>query len=439
MATITGQKRFLEIDTIAESTPGIQNGDSAENREYAELISGGFQLNESPQFDDIAIEANLDSQPAPQTAGYAPEGTVELVAAPFGGGVPDAQKSWTRFMLDWALKRTSGAIRSHSLTQWNPISGAGFGRLFTGCKCDTLSLNWSNTDRLKNPVLGIKGLFPQKSADSVPSSPTFPTYRHWNFTYIGAQLAGSVFTTYTGSTTFDKTLRNINIEVANGITAGAPGYKYNSGSLVTGISELDESDLAITGSFEIALANATAFFDPMLAGTHGQIRLMGFHPSASKTTLNQSAGFSTANGDDGGAASVQINVTDASIFSVGNVVYIEDASASDPANWIREVLYVSAVNESANMITLNLNGNASLGIANDESIGRGQTFTDGSYIYNLGIQFLIRDFTITGWEPVGGATDKVYQRVTFRAGIYTGSHPTGGANYNHQALGFLVQ
>jgi hypothetical protein len=436
MATIAGLKRFLEIDSVAEAVPGVMNGASAGNLEYAELISAGFNINESPQFDDIAVEANLDAQPAPQTAGFRPEGNVEIVAAPFDAAVPTATQSWMRFIFDWTIARTSGVLDAHTLTQWNPITGSGFGRQVTGCKPNTMNLTWSSTDRLKNPVLGIMGMFPSKSTASVPASPAFPTNRFWNFTYIGAQVSGTAYSTYTGATSADKTLRNVSIDVSNGITQESPGYQYASdGTLITGISELSEGDLEVTGSFERALKNATEFFDPMLAGTTGQIRLVGFHPNASKTTIVDSAGIDTSNASDGGASTITVTVTDASIFTVGNYVYIEDTTASDPDSWKREVLYVQTVNESANTIVLNLNGQDTL----KESIGRGQTFVDGSYIYNLGIQLFIRDFTITGWEPVGGAPDKIYERITFRAGVFTGTHPNEGANYNHPVLGYCVQ
>lgn len=433
MATITGQKRFVEIDSTPEAVEGVENSTSAQNLEYAEVISGGFQLNENPQFDDIAIEANLDAQPAPTSGGFQPEGTLEVVAAPNGGSVPLTGEGWLRFLLDWGMVRTSGALDSHTVTQYYPISGSDFGRRFTGCKINTIDISLSSTDRLKNPVFGIMGMYPFKSPDSTPASPTFPSYRYWNFQYMSAVISGTAFSTYAGGTTTDNTLRNIQIQVNNNIVQERPGYQYTTaGTLISGVGALSEGDLQVTGSFEIALQGAGNIFDRMLAGTNGQIRLMGFHPNSVKTQINQSAGMDTSNSDDGGASTVNVTVDDDTGFSAGDYCYIEDASASNPNSWVREVLCLSTTAEDS--LTFKLDGDDSL----KESIGRGQTFTDDSYIYSLGIQLLLRDIAITGWEPVGGARDKVYQRVTFRAGVYSGDHPTEGANYNHPILGYMV-
>ena len=117
--------------------------------------------------------------------------------------------------------------------------------------------------------------------------------------------------------------------------------------------------------------------------------------------------------------------------------HIEDDSAADPADWIREVLYVNSVADTD--LTLELDGRTDDTIAGRESVGRGQDFTDNSRVYSLGCQLLIREFSITDWEPVGGATDTIYQRVPFKAGGWTGTHPDEGASFEHPALGYLVR
>jgi hypothetical protein len=168
---------------------------------------------------------------------------------------------------------------------------------------------------------------------------------------------------------------------------------------------------------------------------------MGFHPDSSMSRVNATAGFATLNGNQtGGASFVDVPVLDTTIFEAGDVVYIEDDTDSDPANWVREVLHVISVNSTASTIRLNLNGqDTGGGASNYESVGRGQSFADNSRIYNRGIQFLIREFTITDWEPVGGVKEKIYQRIPFRVGSWVGQHPNQGAGFEYPAVGYLVR
>ena len=159
MASITGQKRFLEIDTTAEAVPGVAN-DPLTSAKYPEMPSGGSAgMREGAQFDNVEVEANRDAQPAPTAAGFMPGGPLMIVPAPY-----DTTRGigWFRWLLDWTLLRSSGVLNSHTITEYNPIASVSFGRRWAGCKPDTLGLAWGATNRMSVPTIGVKGMFPSK-------------------------------------------------------------------------------------------------------------------------------------------------------------------------------------------------------------------------------------------------------------------------------------
>lgn len=432
MGSITGQKRFLAIDTTPEAVPGVEN--SSPTEKCAEVVSGGVTVKETPQYDNQEVEANLDSQPAEQRSHFEPQGGVELYAAPYDSTLG---MSWMKFLLDWTFLRTSGVQRAHTVKHYYPIGTPdSFGRRFTGCKVDTFSIAWGRDNRMKNPSISIRGMFPDRIADGdVPTSPVFPTSRAWNFTYMGCQIGNSAWSGYTGPATIEKLLRELTIENKNSLEAGAIGRRYDSSNnIVLGLDSVDEGTPELTGSFDIQLQNGTDWYQKFLDAGGGSIRILGFHSDSIRTSINNVGGYSTTNTDDGGSSTLAMVVSDSTGFEAGTVVYIEDTTDPDPANWLREVLYVISVDSGTDTLTLDLDG-----AVNAESIGRNQAFSNGSKVFNTGIQLLVRDFSITDWDVDGGAKDKLYEKVPWKASQYQGDHPTEGSNYLYPALGYLVR
>ena len=415
MVQIQGQSRWLRVDTAAETTPGVANG--SQTIRNAELASGGFGLNANAVYDDAQIEGNRSAQPSFDKAGFNPQGSIEMVASPY---VLASTGNFMNFMLTAATTRTAGALSSYTMYEVNPLSGINHARQFTGNKFNGLSFSWDEGNRLKNPVADIMGQYSERVSHSTVNgwgTPTFPSYRNWNFTFMGLQLGAASATV----TTIDKTLRNFTLDLTNGCTHGKMGYVYDSsGSRRNGPTEVVEGEYGITGSFEVKMQNAD-WLDRYLNDTSCQIRLMGFHPDSPATRLKQASMITDPDESDG---VITATVWDSSNITAGDYVYIEDSTAANPNNWVREVLYASAATDDSS------GGTDTIGLEIDgatktESVGRNQTFTgdaatladSNTRIYKLGMQLLIRSFDVTNREPVGGALDTIYERITYRAAV----------------------
>ncbi len=428
MADITGQQRTLIIDTDVEAIPGVPNGTPAEK--FPEMAGGGFGINENPLFDKADIEANLDAQPSPEAAGFEPGGPLMIIPAPFNANNPTTTQSWLNWMLSKVLIRTSGALDAHTISEYNPLGTGKFTRRFAGCKFDGITLSFGSNNRLAVPNLDIKGMFPEPYEPGSAPSPTFPTMRHWNFTLLGVQAGGAY--DGVGSVTKEKFLRSIEIKAVNGSQHGEQSYRYRSsdGALIKGASSVNEGQLEITGTIELKLEDYE-WINRCVSGGKGHLRMLGFHGDSPVTLAQNATGFTT----DPASATVivEAEVGDGPSFADGDTVFLENSAASDPALWKREVLEVSGV--SGDDVTLFTQGQGDF----EASVGRNQTFSTNSRMYKLGCELLIRELTVSGWNSVGGAADKIYQRVPFRAGIWVGTHPTHGAGYTHKALDFMVR
>lgn len=428
MAGITGQQRTLVIDTTPEAIPGVPN--PIPTNKHPEIEGDGFQIGENPVFDSAEIEANLSSQPSPETAGFEPAGTLKIVPAPWNTQNPTTAKSWFNWELSWALLRTAGALKRYTVSEYYPIDGSAFYRRVSGCRADGIKLAWGASNRLACPALSIKGQFPDPYVPGSAPTALFPTMRHWNFTFLGVQ-AGGVYDNV-GAVDSERFLRNIEIDAKNNCSFGPTSYLYRAsdGTRIIGAGSIDEGNLDVTGSFETKL-ETYEWINRCVNGGKGHLRLLGFHSDSPFSKIQDVGGITT----DPAVATVDVDVDtgDGSDFEVGDTVYLEDDSAADPKDWKREVLEVSAV--VVDTVTLCTQGQGTF----ESSVGRNQTFSQDSRIYKLGCELLIRELTVSGWNPAGGAKDKIYQKIQYQAGIWVGTHPTHGANYAHKVLDFMVR
>jgi len=429
MGDIVGGKRFVGIDPTPETVPGVPN--SPANWKYVEAESQGFDIDENPVFDNVEVEANMDTQPAEEPAGFEPQGGLKIVPAPFveGGENATASHSWMWFVLNWALTRSSNVLNAHTVDNFYPITDGEFARRVTGAKVDSIKLAWGQNDRMANPALSIKGMYPEPYVPGTMPTPTFPSLRHWNFTFLGAQ-AGGEYSGGAGGIYTSKYLRALEITANNALKNGAMGYRWSNGAPIMGLESIDESELEITGSFETKLQNYN-WINRLVSGGKGHFRLLGFHPKSPMSQIQDVGGIST----DPASATVDIEVAtgDGALYSDGDTVYLEDSSDANPAEWVKEVAEVASV--SGDVLTCYLQGQGDF----IGSIGRNQTFTQNSMVIKNGIQLMIRDFTLRKWKPLDGVKDKIYQRVEFKAGTWVGTHPTHGANYAFPALDWMVR
>jgi len=314
------------------------------------------------------------------------------------------------FLLHWATQRTANVLDSHTLVCASPHASAVHGRRVTGCKPNNMRLGWDEGNRLANVTLGLTGMIPSKETTWAGVTPTFPLHLAWNFTLMAMQVGANAADVVTS----EVSVRGFNMELNNGISHGPLTYYYDdAGVKIEGPASVDEGTHKVTGSFTIKKMDAD-WLDRFYGQTECSIRLLGFHPG-SAVTLSTTGSFITSSGD------ATINVADPSDFEAGDVVYLEDSTAADRVDWIREALYVTAVNESALSIEVDTDGDDPMG----ESIGRGQTFTVGSRIYSKGIQLYIRDFVIKNREDEGGPTDQIYERIDFEAEASSTFDPLG--------------
>lgn len=411
MAEIVGGEQWQRIDSTAESVPGVVNA-SPTWKDFR-VVGGGFGLRNTKQTIDTTEEACNVSQPAASLSHHVPRGTVQVIPSPHDSGMNfggSPTKSLLRFLLDWAITRTSGVLSSHSIqrTQNDIVT-----QEFSGLKVNTLEVGFDaggGGGAFLQVSADLLGRFGGRLATALGSGDcgTLPSSRHW----IVAQCSAQIGDDLTVDTT-DRTLRSLRISISNNLKEGAPTYQYAGASaqesIRRGLQEVTEGDLKITGSFEITLTD-DAWFDRYMesdsADLVGAIRLLCFHPDSTVFTIS-GAGFDSNPASD---ATCTVSTDPSSDVTAGTVAYFEDADDSDPVNHFKEVLQCQApVTTSAFTVDLNE--------TNSGSLGRDHTYTTTgtSRVYTKGFTLMLGEVKITDWEPVGNVDEKVRQRVTFEA------------------------
>lgn len=412
MATIIGGERSMRVDTTPETIVGVPNGSPTYKPFRAR--GGGIGMKESLATFQTEEHANSQSQPAPTSSNFEPSGSVGIIPSPYDAGTNFGGVSFFRFCLASTITRISGQLVSYS---FQDISPGILTRDILGVKFDGMSLSMPDSGKFLAASVNLRGLHAGRLATPIASGAvgTFPSSRDWKVANMSA-LIGADLTVNTS----DRTMRNLQINLANNCKSGAPVYYY-PGALRAetrryGVATVDEGQLTVTGSFEVDLADAS-WFDRFAQGTTGAIRVLGWHPDSLAFTTG--AFSSTANP----TVTITEDFTVGQI-AAGNYVYLEDASASDPTTWKREVLKVKTETATggAGVNTVQFETD---GATDTESTGRSQSFTSGTRLLTLGLQLRIPQFTVTDFELIGGVGDRVRGRVSFIAGI-SGSNPILG-------------
>lgn len=411
MAEIIGGERWMQVDTTAETNPGVKNG--SQTLKPFRVVGGGIGLKENPQFIDVEEHANATSQPVPIKSDVAPAGTVSLIPSPFDSAVDYDPTGTTRslfaFMLTAAKMRTAGLLGSFSL--YDVFNGL-VTREYLGCKVGGFRLGFGDNSPQLDFGIDLFGLHagrlttPKVTGDAG----TFPSSRHWFIAQVAFQIGADLTVT-----TNNRTVNAFEAAQSNALVAKGKQVYYPSGrndTKATGVQQLQEGELSLQGSIELTLADNT-WYDRMIGGATGGIRILAAHPDS--LIFTSSGTFSTT-------ANPTILIAEdftGTQIEAGDYVYLEDSSAANPDNWKKEVLRVMAVTVAGgggvNSIQLETDG-----AVDPASTGRNQSFAAGSRIFTRGFQMRIPAVTVLDWEPVGGVREKVRQRVPWRAGLVSG-------------------
>ena len=414
MATTVGGQQWQRIDSTPEAVAGVRNASPA--WDSFRVVGGGFGLRGQKATIDTSEEACTVSQPAPSLSHTVPRGSINVIPSPWDTGMDfggSPTRGFLRFLLDWALQRTNGVLDSHTIHR---VANDIVTQEFLGLKPNSLSLGFDAGGAggsFLNVSADLLGMFMGRLTDAArldaADCGTFPSSRHWIVAQCGAQIGDDL-----NVSTTDRTLRALQIEMANNLKEGAPIYTYGGSdvqeSVRTGLQEVTEGDLKITGSFEVALEDAAWFDRYMESGAVkvGAIRLLCFHPDSALFTIT-GAGLTTNPAADQ-MGEVAENPSGANL--IGAAAYLEDSTAADPTTWSREVLQVVS---TQNTPTFGIEFDCDE--SNEGSLGRNITYaTSGaSRIYTAGMTLMLGEVKVTDWEPVGAVDEKVRQRVTFEA------------------------
>ncbi len=422
MAETTGGERWARVDYTAEAVPGVQN--AVPTWSPFRVAGGGFGVKLAKAVLDVTEQANTVTQPADVLSHHAPGGTMDVIPSPFDTGVHfggSPTRGFLRFLLDWALTRTSGVLDTHTIheTQNNLLT-----RQFMGCKINQMTLSFQSTGGAGGFLTvstDIVGMFGGRAATALLTGAmgTLPSSRHWIVSQVSVELGKQLVAEFSGFTASNNSLSAFSITLNNNITPGAVGYQYPATAVLAqedrrnGIRELLEGELEVTGSFTIK-SEDDSWFDRMMESDStdltGFLRVLAFHPDSALAVIS-GTGFTADHTADTSDCEVAADPT--SDFFVGDVPYIEDASAADPETWEREVLHVTGTNAAAPAeITFDTDAST-----DSESLGRDTVFdaTGDSRVYSKGLQLRVPQFKVQDIEFPGDASSKVEQTVTFQA------------------------
>lgn len=403
MAQIIGGERWVQLDTTQEAVAGVKNG--AQTLKPFRTVGGGIGLNPQVQFIDVEEHAGSTSQPLPQRSHVAPAGTLQVIPSPYDSGVDFDPSAGTasifRQLLSAALTRVSGVLPSFSMYDALPNLAT---IEYLGCKIGGFNVGFASGSPQLDFSIDIAGLDAGRLTTGLTAVGTLPSSRHWRVAQITMQV-GADLTVVTNN----RKIQAFNAAFSNNLLAAGLQVRYpalRNESSSAGIQELQEGQASLEGTIELTMEDST-WLDRFLGGTAAAFRLMAFHPDSALYT--SSGTFTTTSNP-----TVVIAEDFTTQFEVGDIVFLQDTTSTNPDNWKGEVLRVKTVTSvgvgGVNSIQLETDG------ANDtESVGRSQSFGAGTKIFTRGAQFRIPSARIISHAPSGSVREKVRQTLGWRA------------------------